>query len=311
MKFIKYPSLTNDYALNKQNNILQRLDDLWFTSEKLDGMNVSIIMNNEGTINEAKRSGVLKDENDFEQFKKFIEFNQKYGKDLFNKLMNIINDKDADQIQLYGEVFGKGIQKSKYNVNSVKFFSAIITIDDKDIVLSRKYLQHFIDDYLIPIETIRPLRELIDIDIENQNGKFGETFEGYVYLPYDEEIDLQLDHFPAVKHKTEKFSEVKKSKKSKKAISSSQLKLNLDVDRYVTENRIIHVISNNDIELIPQNIGKIIKLTQEDINKEYKHENNINDENQLKVALKSTSKNIANTIKQMIANDTKDLLNHK
>lgn len=318
MKFIKYPSLTNDYALGSQRHILAQIDQLFYASEKLDGSNVSIILDDEDNIALAKRSGILKGKDDEKQFKPFIDFFEQYKEPIITQLKQLLIDNDAVQIHLYGEMYGAGIQKSKYTISQqgltdVKFFNAIImTKNDEAIMLSRQYLQRYLDKYLVPVKTIRPLRELIDIDIEKENSDYAnDYFEGYVYMPFNQAINLSKDALPAIKHKTEKFQEVKKPRDRKKSnVSKSQLKLNLDVERYVTKQRIEHVLNNESIELKPQLISEIIHKTQADIEKEYVHENDTSqyDDTQIKQAIKATSRQIALTVKEMIKEQSDNLI---
>lgn len=44
MNFLKYPSLTNHYVLGKSRRILYTYNDLWYSTEKIHGDNISIVV---------------------------------------------------------------------------------------------------------------------------------------------------------------------------------------------------------------------------------------------------------------------------
>lgn len=178
----------------------------------------------------------------------------------------------------------------------------IIEKDNEYIVLNRKDIELYIQSYLIPIEKIDTLENLLKTDIENQKSQYGDTFEGYVYAPYNfDYIYADNKPFLSIKHKVEKFQEVK-SKKKKPELSKEQLYLNEDISRYVTKHRIEHILDEHHLELVQHNFGKIIGFTKDDIEKEYLNENDTSQytEEQIKIAIKNQSREIALTLKQMM-----------
>lgn len=301
---LKYPSITNDYAILKKKRALQFMQDNWFATEKIHGTNVSININKNNEIElGGRRQKATKYPDQYQGLFKFVENNH----NLIAKLKELLDDYKANVVHAYGELFGNGIQKTLYDVNKnnttdVKLFSVIIEKDNEYIVLSRKDIELYLKSYLIPIETIDTLENLLKTDIESQKSQYGDTFEGYVYAPYD--FDYVYAHnktFLSIKHKVEKFQEVK-SKKKKPELSKEQIFLNNDVSRYVTNHRIEHILDEFHLELIPQNFGKIIGHTQNDIKKEYLNENDTSQytEDQIKLAIKNQGREIALTLKQMM-----------
>lgn len=301
---LKYPSITNDYAVLKKRRVLQFMQNNWFATEKIHGTNVSININKNHEIElGGKRQKAEKKPEQYQGLFKFVENNPA----LISKLKELLEDYEADVVHAYGELFGKGIQKTLYNVNKndttdVKLFSVIIEKNNEYIVLNRKDIELYINSYLIPVTKIDTLENLLKTNIEIQKSQYGETFEGYVYAPYDfDYIYADNKPFLSIKHKVEKFQEVK-SKKKKPELSKEQLYLNEDVNRYVTKHRIEHVLDEFNLELIQQNFGKIIGHTQDDIKKEYLNENDTSQytEDQIKIAIKNQGKEIALTLKQMM-----------
>lgn len=301
---LKYPSITNDYAILRRKRALQFMQNNWFASEKIHGTNVSININKNDEVElGGKRQKATKYPDQYQGLFKFVENNP----DLISKLKKLLNTYKADVVHAYGELFGKGIQKTLYNVNKndttdVKLFSVIIEKDNEYIVLNRKDIELYIQSYLIPIEKIDTLENLLKIDIENQKSQYGDTFEGYVYAPYDfDYVYANNKPFLSIKHKVEKFQEVK-SKKKKPELSKEQIYLNEDINRYVTKHRIEHILDEFHLELIERNFGKIIGHTQDDIKKEYLNENDTSqyNEEQIKIAIKNQGREIALTLKQMM-----------
>lgn len=301
---LKYPSITNDYAILRRKRALQFMRNNWFATEKIHGTNVSININKNHEIElGGKRQKAKKYPDQYQGLFKFVENNP----DLISKLKELLDNYKADVVHTYGELFGKGIQKTLYDVNKndttdVKLFSVIIEKDNEYIVLSRKDIELYLESYLIPIEKIDTLENLLKTDIESQKSQYGDTFEGYVYAPYDFNYTYANDKpFISIKHKVEKFQEVK-SKKKKPELSKEQLYLNEDINRYVTKHRIEHILDEFHLELIQQNFGKIIGHTQDDIKKEYLNENDTSQytEDQIKIAIKNQGREIALTLKQMM-----------
>lgn len=301
---LKYPSITNDYAILRRKRALQFMQDNWFATEKIHGTNVSINIDKHDNIElGGKRQKATKYPDQYQGLFKFSENNP----DLISKLKELLDAYRADVVHAYGELFGKGIQKTLYDVNKndttdVKLFSVIIEKNNEYIVLNRKDIELYINSYLIPVTKIDTLENLLKTDIESQKSQYGDTFEGYVYAPYDfDYIYADNKPFLSIKHKVEKFQEVK-SKKKKPELSKEQLYLNEDVNRYVTKHRIEHVLDEFNLELIQQNFGKIIGHTQDDIKKEYLNENDTSQytDEQIKIAIKNQGKEIALTLKQMM-----------
>ena len=184
---LKYPSITNDYAILRRKRALQFMQDNWFATEKIHGTNVSINIDKHDNIElGGKRQKATKYPDQYQGLFKFSENNP----DLISKLKELLDAYRADVVHAYGELFGKGIQKTLYDVNKndttdVKLFSVIIEKNNEYIVLNRKDIELYINSYLIPVTKIDTLENLLKTDIESQKSQYGDTFEGYVYPPYD------------------------------------------------------------------------------------------------------------------------------
>lgn len=101
--------------------------------------------------------------------------------------------------------------------------------------------------------------------------------EGLVYKPINSQI-FELDketgaiqNYVAVKHKTERFTEIKNNAKEKKQIelSTEQAKFNSEIDRYFTRARLESVMSKETFEVDLKNLGKIIPLYLADVREDY------------------------------------------
>lgn len=98
-----------------------------------------------------------------------------------------------------------------------------------------------------------------------------------MYKPINSQI-FELDketgaikNYVAVKHKTERFNEIKNNAKEKKQIelSTEQAKFNSEIDRYFTMARLESVMSKETFDVDLKNLGKIIPLYLADVKEDY------------------------------------------
>lgn len=318
--FRKYPSLINHYAIGKSNQVLNHLDDNFYRTEKIHGANASYILTSGGQEFYAKRSQII-DENEsdklFTSLPQYVSGSIKQSaKDVLDCFSNI-----GDHVIVYGEFFGSGIQHTQYNIakqrqKTFKVFSVFVCDQSSEnkstLVLGYDDLQDFFNkEDLVPIFGVNTLRNWLNTPLIDESV-LGGFSEGYVYHYFYRHYIDETHPFFSVKHKTEKFKEVSRIPKEKKApdFSSKELNVREDLARYVTKNRVNNVLSHGEYELIPQNIGKIMKLVKDDIIKEYSFETYKDIRNiDLTKLLEGHSRTIALIIKSLIEEETLAKLN--
>lgn len=278
MNFLKYPSLTNHYALGKDRRIPYVYDDVWYATEKIHGANISIVTakGTEG-VGLAKRSGFLTlDDKQFGGFKTWVS---EQGAELVNSLNKFLDWEGVTQVHAFGEYFGGKVQRMDYELCKqgqvdVKLFNVILEYDGGTIhyVVSRDMMEKYIPaKYLTPVSNKKTLRELVNGHLEVQSI-YGGISEGQVYQPTKGYILNDIFRFYGIKHKTKEFAEVTKSTvkvKEKVEYSPEFLALVEDVSRYITDSRLNNVLSHGDLELENKNIGAIMIALKQDIVKEY------------------------------------------
>lgn len=279
IKFIKYPSITNHYAIGKSTFLREQLNKDYIVTEKIHGRNISLIMDNRGSWDIASRNGffVESDKNIYEKAKTLID------PELLDGLKNIVyelykNDHSFMQLILYGELFGSGIQKMDYDINKenkkdIKFFDMAEVYINPTGIFSIFQGYEDVADYRLDKWFVKPLGDgkLIDLisrDIEDDKSEYGGYIEGYVYRPARFYTQYAGDKSPIVKHKTEKFAEMKQVKE-RKTIQGNPKFISL-VESQFTMNRLDNLLSHGDLELSLENMKNIIIAMQEDIKKEIK-----------------------------------------
>lgn len=303
INFLKYPSLTNHYAISKSTRIMDSYYDqsqLWYSTEKIDGTNFSV--------------HISKDEVKFGKRNSFINQDDKP----FNRGINIVNSTDLvdfiqknfiqnsnEVIHLYGELFGSKIQKTNYDIakegkNDLKFFDAIVESEDHSFAQvslnSLEYLLSTVPQMTIPISKIGSLSELLDTT-PSDNSQYGGLSEGIVLKPIGPNFYTKEVPYLGIKYKTAAFAEVKKIPKHSAEQIAVPMEVHLALSDYVTSNRLHNTISKGDIQPSSENIGALIVAMKNDIKTEYQRENQELDPKVLDKAVNSQSGFIANIVK--------------
>lgn len=302
MKFTKYPSLTNHYAIGKRKDLIGRLDYEYYATEKIHGTNIQLTVDKHLRVGVGKRSTFITNEKPYSDVFKLSE-------SIIAELQGFISENaNIEQVTLYGELFGNGVQKTDYQANKdkerqVRFYDCFIHFTNGEIIASKEALYKLVkEEFVAKIIKTGKLIDLVKEDLPKVSTYGGTTFEGYVYKPNVDNYLLNSNnnglYYPVVKHKTEGFSEVEKKVKIK--LGEEEIKLHNLVESYITKNRVVNVLSHGEIELIPQNIGEIIKLVQEDIKKELIKENPEVDKNTVYKVIRQKGGLIVPLIKQVI-----------
>lgn len=320
-KFFKYPSLTNDYAIGKVKAITGQLDEPWYSTEKIHGANASILMDKDGNWELAKRSGVL-------------NFDGNSGDKMFNGLescispvmiyrlkdilhdANIVEDVESDYLIAYGEYFGDGVQAMDYEVvknheKDFRIFNVLIhqKVGGKFLVLTLGTLRsYFPESFCVPFNKLGTLRKLLQSELTEESA-LGGYKEGEVYQPIQPYFisDNGESKFLGVKRKTKRFLEtkdIKKVKTSKNTYSINEINIQNGLGDYITKNRLNNVLSHGEHELIPQNIGNIMKAMKDDAISDFKKDID------LEKLIKCYDRDIAVMIKEKIKEKSEGALNN-
>lgn len=299
MNFLKYPSLTNHYKVDERNF---DLNQLMYATEKIDGTNISITIDMKtGEYKFGKRSGFIKgpDEKPFNTLPDLIS---QEDVDTMREAIDFIYDSKIIEAHIYGELYGDKIQRSSYDVKdkAVVLYDAILIADDKLLQPDLYDLRTIVKGFMV--ETVgepQSLGELLK-QTPSEKSLYGGVSEGLVYKPVEASVydSSELEHYQVVKHKTDKYLEVRHV--SKKHSQPHELSaLAVDVERYVTGNRVMNV-SSHGIELDFKNFGELSKAVKADIIKEYVRDENVLQELVEPVVNKELNKQISTVIRGVI-----------
>lgn len=274
LNFMRYPSLTNHYAISEKNRaIYENKDKQWYATEKVDGSNISITVDlSTGEWAFGKRSTIItKDE----------------GKP-FDALWGIVSEDDISQMKnilvslgyrgtahIYGELFGDGIQAQDYEASINKKKDVVlydVLVGEGDLVaeIGLEELSKIIPDKfkenIIKQDTLSNLINQTPSD----ESLYGGANEGYVYkLVEGVPMYTEGSSYPVVKHKTDSYLENKGVKKTEKKPKTALTAIQESMLNYVTEQRVANILSHGDIELDMKSMGSLIKTFREDIAKEW------------------------------------------
>ena len=318
-KFIKYPSITNSYALNPT-TYRPFMNDEWIATEKIDGGNFNVTF----ATNQLSKNTTLKElsaQSDNETVKIYNRnFQLSENMPQYSPLFKLIRESgiidslkalctinNAQQAMIYGEFFGKNLenQKTNYDVdknneNSFRLFNVMTLKDDVITVQSREVLESFFQGYIVPVIARGTLMELLSQPL-NEHSIYGGDSEGVVYQPANAYTIGKNRNtvFRAIKRKNKKFLEIKDVDTSN-AVGKNGL-VALQLEAYVTKNRVSNVLSHGDVTLEPKDTGKLIEAVKDDIFKEFKRDNPNTDvsDDYLTGVLKSLSGEIAFAIRDL------------
>jgi hypothetical protein len=250
--FLKYRSLENHYNLIPD---YLNLEMMVTVTEKLDGSNCSIIINEEDIAYASRNQLVDSTWNNL-------------GGLIPSSLIPVLKEqsKNLGQINLYGEVFSSKILKRiPYGEPKVIFFDMSINGE----YLSGKEFNDFMVDiehsHLCPQAVIMTLKQALNINIEQVQSMYAESLaEGLVIKPWNSShINGRVG---AIKFKSKNFQEISGDKiKTPKSLSAQQV----EFCKYVNENRVLSYISKEGEPSDMKDIGKYIKGILEDAFEEY------------------------------------------
>ncbi len=281
--FKKYPSLENSYRQKHIERFLCDFPELkdcqYILTEKRDGSNICLICNHQNLdFAICSRNRKIKEDEDFYGIKKILPY--------YQELLDF-QSKMADELSLYvyiyGEIFGKGIQK-RINYGNDKFFEIFdVGIEDQDGNFEMKpqefiYNNEILSKYMVPvIGFINGLENALNYTPNN----FDEI-EGIVIKPYEKVYTNVVGKTFYLKNKNPKFEEKgnKKKKSEKPKYSERAEGLKREFNSYITKNRLLSVFSKEGEIEDQKEIGKYIKLVLEDAKEDFYKDNQDFDEGQ-------------------------------
>lgn len=254
------------------------MDDVFYATENIHGSNMQILVT-PNSVEYYSRNHLVNIEDSLgsrldacENTHRMISLVQDYMKE----------NPDIVEVYVFGELYGSGIQHMEYQENldkvrNFRVFEIFVKTDKVFRSFSLEELQNFVpEDILVPFVRIDTLKNLMSTPLTAESALGGEK-DGLVYKPINSQI-FELDketgsikNYVAVKHKTERFTEIKNTAKEKKQIelSTEQAKFNSEIDRYFTMARLESVMSKETFDVDLKNLSKIIPLYLADVREDY------------------------------------------
>lgn len=199
MQFIKYPSLTNHYAILNKKYI--NLETEYVATEKIHGANITIAIDKDKNIDIAKRTAYLtpkeKTHAPWNTVAEFVEKEKSLILTWFDQI-NKYASRNATvlQVNLYGELYGDQVQEAMpyfdtlNKTREIRFFDIHVLLDNNTrLILSQDQLTDILGiDFVVPVLRTGKLKDLL-LTIEEMQSNFGECkAEGQVYKPKNEYI---------------------------------------------------------------------------------------------------------------------------
>lgn len=273
--FKKYPSIENSYQEKFVHIALSMHPELetckYILQEKLHGSNFQVCISKNGDIKYGKRSTFLEEKSNFYNYQEVV-FSML---DLFRKVGINPYIPFTDSITLYGELFGAGVQKGVDYGKDKRLLFYDLSIDGT--LCPPALLYHLFDnlqmtEYLVPkITVVDSLKNAMDYNVEFDSKILdipNNICEGVVIKPYHKVYFLGMSLF-YLKKKNDKFVEKQKEKRIKGEFHGVVLGLNRLFVGYCNENRMNSIFSKEGPIQDIKEIGKYIKLVQEDAKEDF------------------------------------------
>ena len=106
LAFTEYERMTNDpsrFVVDES----KLLETKWVVTEKIHGANFSFHTNGE-SVRVARRRGFIRDDERFFDYRtgKFMKTHPDKVRKIYTLVTKILNEKDIEQVSIYGELFG-------------------------------------------------------------------------------------------------------------------------------------------------------------------------------------------------------------
>ena len=283
--FLKYDSIDNTYAFKINNWLDSKLHlEQYVIQEKLDGSNISFIFLENGRVKVASRNNYL----GCPETTDFFGISQVIKTDEFANLLEYWSNKakyDCCEYQLYGEIYGKGIQnRIEYGSKKIKFFD--IRRNGHYLAQSEFYrlMEPTFTNFIVPLVGMaNSLEEALSYSENFQTLEYAADFdnpaEGIVIKPWNTVVRNRFGERFVLKKKSDKFSEKssKKSVKEEKIILPAVQKAQEEFALYINENRVLSYFSKEGRLESMKDISKYIPAILNDALLDYMKDNALED----------------------------------
>ena len=300
--FIKFPSIDNHYQQGVINRWSVRYPELplskFIVSEKLDGSNMQVCITADD-IKFASRNRTLGDDESFFDYHSVLLNNSATHQILKDFQEHLKHQPDIDNIYIYGEIYGVGVQK-RIDYGDNKDFKAFEMRINGDLIsigealdlmdylnITRDFwvpilgiFDTFAEAYAFETAVIGEDGEAVAIDTTIAIGNLGDGsyrgIEGVVIAPYDRVFAYDnLEGGQSVfrmKKKNKEFND-KMSVKTKVVEifegSDEYKELHAVWAGYFNDNRLQDLFSKEGKIETPQQIGKYIPLMMNDVKEDF------------------------------------------
>lgn len=287
--FKKYPSMDNTYQ-SKSIELWKEfhptiMEEEFIVLEKIHGTNFSVVFEPGQTPCLASRNRVLDPDEDFFNVREVVLHQ---GHDLLLEKFLRLAREDNVPYQLYGELFGPGVNKG-VNYGRKRDFR-FFDLRRDGFLLAHRQLENLMQpdmaQYLVPsLGIFKGLQSALDVQVEGVNSLLTpedhqgpNTLEGVVIKPYNTVLLSPIGYTFMLKKKTEKFQEVARERRGPKESSEHPVvaELNQRFHRYITDQRLQNVFSKEGVIADKKQIAAYIQLLLEDAKKDFlKDEENL------------------------------------
>lgn len=290
MKFRKYNSIENSYRQKFIDMITinpELMSQQWVVMEKIHGAHMDIYIDIDGTLQFAKRSGFVKEDEKFYSLDVYADEIANYFVDIRDYL-NVPNK----VIVISGEFFGGGynhpdvenlnvsqVQKGVQYTNRCDFLSYDVKVDEE--LLDWNVTEDMFEDLFIPYAPVLKtgtFEECMKFPNDNETvipeeyslPKIENNISEGVVIKPNKAVYFGNGSRVILKNKNEKFTEKSKTKKrSVVFIFTPEMdKAVEDIDQYINENRLRNVLSHFG-EIKQKDFGKINGLLCQDVVLDY------------------------------------------
>ena len=272
MEFKRYNDIENSYRqkfIARFKDKHPNLDEVKFVAlEKLHGANFQVAIDPDGDVEFCTRKRILDSEEKFYNWQNAIK---QLNLDSIIKWSKNLKA----EVRLYGELFGKGINKGvEYQDEKLlKFFD--IKVDG--VYYDFEFFENLMIDFNLPMVPVIArdisLKEVLDFNVETLNSKIldigSNIAEGIVGKPMNQEIFIGHDRL-ILKKKSKKFKEngERKHKKPKPVDPLVDTWKPLVLE-YVTETRLDGLYSKMGLIEFPKQIGDYIREYVIDVRQDF------------------------------------------
>jgi Rnl2 family RNA ligase len=273
--FKKYNSLENAYRQEFVDACVELGCSEWVALEKIHGANFGFIVRG-GDVTPFKRSSVIGANPETGSY----EF---YGcnpvVETYKNLVKNIETVFDQPVQIYGELYGEGIQK-EVQYGTKDFIAFDIYLIDDDVFVDWDVLKEVCADYSIPtapeiargnLEQLLEISPEFDSIVAKQNG-YDSKAEGIVIKQLRDEALLRTGSRAIIKNKSKSFSEKKQKVPKKPYKMPENLKpIYEDFSQYLNENRLNNVLSKVG-QVSQKDFGKVLGMLVQDAKEEFERD---------------------------------------